>query len=210
MEHKEFFIEELKAEDDGTRTISGFGSVFNNTDLGGDIVLPGAFTRSLKSRNPSMLWQHDSGQIPGVWTKAEEQAKGLYLEGTFADTPLGNEAYTLAKMKALTGLSIGFSTKKYEIDQSKGTRKLLDLDLYEVSLVTFPMNEKATITRVKSMPGTLREFEEFLREAGYNRDDATTIALRGYKALNPEREAGADEQQAVAEILGDFVSKFKQ
>jgi hypothetical protein len=90
----------------------------------------------------------------------EETKKGLRLKGRILPTQAGNDAYTLAKAGALTGLSIGFSTKKYEIDEKKKVRKLTELELYEVSLVTFPANEKATITNVKSRPDTIRAFEE--------------------------------------------------
>ncbi|QDV34918.1 HK97 family phage prohead protease [Tautonia plasticadhaerens] len=207
-EFKSFELIELKA-DDSSRKVCGYGSVFGNTDSYGDIVMPGAFLRSMKDRQPAMLWQHRSDMIPGVWDVYEERTRGLYLEGTFANTPLGEEAYQLAKMKAMKGLSIGYSTKKYEVDQANGTRKLLDLELWEVSLVTFPANEKANITRVKSKPETIRQFEDFLREAGgYSRDDATTIALRGFKALNPEREAEEEEHKELAELFGRFTQQL--
>ena len=209
MEHKEFLIEELKAEDD-TRSIEGFGAVFNNVDNGGDIVMPGAFTRTLKKTKPVMLWQHDTRMPIGTWDEMEETEKGLFMKGTILDTSLGLDVYKLVKAKAVKGLSIGYTTKKYEIDQAKGTRKLLDLDLYEVSPVTFPMNDRATITRVKSAHGNERDFEDFLREAGYSRDAAKIITARGFKALSGQREAEAEEHHELAELLGQFASRFSQ
>lgn len=210
IETKHFAFEELKADDEA-RTIKGFGSVFGNTDSYGDIVMPGAFAKSITGRKPAMLWQHKSDMIPGVWDVIEEQKKGLYLEGTFADTPLGNEAYTLAKMGALTGLSIGFSTKRYEIDEAKKVRKLTELELYEVSLVTFPANERATITAVKSRPQTLRAFEEYLREGGFSQRDATTVALHGFKALTTQGEPDEEvvAQLAAADRLAALLTQFK-
>ena len=208
LETKRFAIEELKFEDD-TRTVSGFGSVFGNTDSYGDVVLPGAFAESLKARKPAMLWQHRTDMIPGVWTAAEERKRGLYLEGAFADTPLGHEAYTLAKMGAVTGLSIGFSTKKYSVDPKKNTRQLEEVDLYEVSLVTFPANEKATITNVKSRPETLRQFEDFLREAGFSREDATTVALRGFKALSGPGEPDEEVTHAALRAITHATNMLK-
>lgn len=207
MDFKSFQIEELKASDaDGTRTIEGFGSVFGNVDSYGDIVMPGAFMESLKTRKPAMLWQHRSDMPIGVWDEMEETKKGLKLKGRILSTQLGNDAYTLAKEGALNGLSIGFSTKKYEIDEKKKVRKLTELELWEVSLVTFPANDKATITNVKSRPQTLREFEEFLREAGlFSREEATTIALRGFKALATQGEP--DEE---VETLRDIAAMFNQ
>lgn len=201
METKHFAIEELEVKEDGeSRTVEGFASVFNNVDGGKDIVMPGAFTRTLKGiKSVPMLWQHDRHQPIGVWSEFEQNEKGLRVKGTIIDTALGLDAYKLAKAGALKGMSIGYSTKKYEIDATKGVRKLLDVDLGEISLVTFPMNEKATITRVKSQaPVTIREFEECLREVGFSQKDATTIALRGFKALSDQGEP--DEEVAKAAL----------
>lgn len=211
LEYKSFAIEELKA-DDAARTVEGFGSTFGNTDSYGDIVVPGAFAKSIASRKPAMLWQHRSDQPIGVWDELEETKKGLRLKGRILPTQLGNDAYTLAKEGALTGLSIGFNTKKYEIDEGKKVRKLTEVELFEVSLVTFPANEKATITTVKSRPQTLREFETFLREAGqFSREDATTVALRGFKALStpgePDEEVNA--HPASAEQLAALLTRFQ-
>ena len=150
MEYKSFALEELKADDD-TRRISGFGSVFGNTDSQGDIVMPGAFAKSIARRKPVMLWQHDTAQPLGVWDTAEERAKGLYLDGPIGTKGICEYAYEQAKMGSVTGLSIGFSTTKYSIDATKGVRKLEEVELYEVSLVTFPANAKATITGVKAV-----------------------------------------------------------
>lgn len=205
---------EIKADEE-SRTIEGWASVFNNEDKGRDIVLPGAFLKSLSRRKASdkvpMLWQHDIREPIGVWHELREIDKGLYGKGEIVDTARGMDAYKLLKAGAIKGLSIGYSTKQYEIDQKKGVRKLIELDLGEVSLVTAPMNEQAVVTRVKSQPATLREFEDFLREAGFSRDDATTVALRGFKALNPGREAEADEQPELDELkklFGDFTKQL--
>ena len=207
MQHKSFLIEELKLNEE-SRTIEGYGSVFNNVDSYGDIVLPGAFVKSITKRKPAMLWQHNSSQPIGVWDELEETSKGLRVKGRILDTTLGEDAYKLLKAGAVTGLSIGYSTKKYEIDQGKNVRKLMELDLYEISPVTFPANEKATITRVKSAHETERDFEDFLREAGYSRDAAKIITARGFKALSGQREAESDELQHLAEAMDRFASSL--
>jgi uncharacterized protein len=103
MEYKSFAIEELKALDDEARTIEGYGSIFGNVDSYGDIVMPGAFAKSIKKRKPAMLWQHNSNQPIGVWDEIEETDKGLRLKGRIIDTSLGDDAYKLAKAGALTG-----------------------------------------------------------------------------------------------------------
>ena len=203
-----FALTEVKAEDD-TRTVEGFGSVFNNVDSYDDIVMPGAFAKSIAKRKPVMLWQHNSDQPIGVWDEMEERPKGLYVKGRILDTALGADAYKLVKAGAISGLSIGYSAKKWETDAEKGIRKLTEVELYEISMVTFPANEKAQITRVKAAHDNERDFEDFLREAGYSRDAAKIITARGFKALGGQREAEAEEQhEKVAELLGQFATRF--
>jgi len=165
---------DVKAADD--RYLEGHGSVFGNVDLGADIMVPGAFKRSLsvhKSEGsmPAMLWQHQSDQIPGVWVSASEDETGLALKGEFADTQLGREAKVLAKMRAFRGLSIGGMITDFDFDK-KGNRLIKEFDLWEVSLVTFPMNPKATIEAIKSMYTDPRAFEKHLREVGVSKTDA--------------------------------------
>ncbi len=195
-----FSLTDVKAED-GTRTIEGFASVFNNVDSYSDIVVPGAFTKTIKGRKPVMLWQHDSDEPIGVWDEVEEQKKGLYVKGRILETSMGNDAYTLVKAGAITGMSIGYAAKKWEIDADKGVRKLTEVDLYEVSLVTFPANEKAQITRVKSEDGafmTERDFEEFLRDVGrLSQKEAKVVVSDGYKALLKHRDGGAESLKQI-------------
>jgi len=198
LETQHFEIEELKADDEA-RTVEGFAAVFNNVDNGKDIILPGAFTKMLKKSKPVMLWQHRTDMPIGVWDELEETDKGLFVKGTIIDTALGNDVHKLIKGKAVKGLSIGYSTKKYEIDQTKGVRKLMELDLFEVSPVTFPMNDKATITRVRSLESVQfeqlhehkRTVEAALRDAGASDQLATYVA-----SLIPKpapRDAGGAE-----------------
>lgn len=208
LKHLAFDLE-LKADDD-TRTVEGYASVFNNLDNGYDIVLPGAFLKSLKKKSSvPMLWQHDRGQPVGVWDEMEEREKGLFVKGTILDTALGTDAYKLVKAGAVKGMSIGYSPKKYEIDQKTGVRQLKELDLFEVSLVTFPMNEKAQITRVKSDGQfmTEREFEEFLQDVGeLSQKEAKIVVSDGYKALLKHRDGGAEE---LNETLAKAINALK-
>jgi uncharacterized protein len=208
MKRLAFSFEEIKADDD-TRTIEGFASVFNNIDSYSDIVMPGAFAKTLARRKKPvpMLWQHDSREVIGKWDELEEREKGLFVKGKIIDTQTGLDAYKLVKEGAVSGMSIGYGTEKYEIDNDKGTRKLLEVKLYEVSLVTFPANERAQVTGVKSRPHTIREFEDFLREAGFSREDATTVALRGFKSLSTQGEP--DQEVQTLRDLRDVLTNFR-
>ncbi len=177
--------------DAAARTIEGYASVFGNVDRTNDIIMPGAFVESLAGRMPKMLYQHDSDDLIGVWDEAREDSRGLYVKGRLANTDCGNEAYELAKMGALDAMSIGYSPLEFEYDE-KGIRKLNKVELWEVSLVTFPANESARLTGVKSHNNE-REFEGFLRDAGYSREAAKIITAHGFKALSGQRDAEAVE-----------------
>ncbi len=194
---------EVKAEGEA-RVIEGYGAVFGNLDNGGDIILPGAFSESLTRRMPKMLYQHWSEKLIGKWDSASEDAKGLYVKGVLAKTPLADEAYELAKMGALDGMSIGYSPNDYEHDD-KGIRKLKKVELWEVSLVTFPMNESARLTGVKGHDNE-REFEGFLRDAGYSREAAKIITARGFKALSGQRDA---EAEALVSTIDNAINILK-
>jgi HK97 family phage prohead protease len=167
---------------EATRRISGYASVFGNVDSYGDVVLAGAF-KGCGSRKPKMLYQHKSSDVIGVWDVMREDSKGLYVEGIIANTPLGEEVYTLAKMGALDSLSIGYNVIDSEYD-SKGIRLLKNIDLWEVSVVTFPANDQATLTSVKSLEGVAFEnlhnhkdkIEAALRDAGASIKAAKYVA----------------------------------
>lgn len=188
--------------DDGTFT--GYASKFGVIDSYRDIVAPGAFKSSLEARpahRVKMLWQHDASQPIGVWDTMGEDKQGLVATGRLAlDTVKGREAYSLMKMGAVDGLSIGFITKTEEMDRQSGIRTLKSVNLMEVSLVTFPANAEATITNVKGSDMTEREFERALRDAGFSVSEAKTIVAHGFKALKRERDAAGGDQ-AAGELL---------
>jgi len=206
IETKHFALNDLEVKEDGdARTIEGWASVYDYTDSQKDVVVRGAFSKSLKGGKPAMLWQHRQDSPIGVWDAAEETDKGLLVRGRILDTATGNDAYKLAKAGAVKGLSIGYTPKRQEFDRDKGTRKLLEVELHEVSLVTFPANDRAKVTRVKDAHGNEREFEEFLREAGYSREAAKIITAKGFKALSGQREAEGD-----AHTLREIARLFNQ
>jgi HK97 family phage prohead protease len=217
LKHLNFALNEFKADDD-TRTIEGWASIYDYTDSQKDIVVRGAFAKSLKSSKPAMLWQHRMDCPIGVWDVAEETDRGLLVRGRILDTVAGNDAYKLAKAGAVKGLSIGYTPKRQEFDRDKGTRKLLEVELHEVSLVTFPANDRAKLTRVKSQddaPMTEREFEEFLRDVGeLSQKEAKIVVSGGYRALLKHWDGGADEPQeelphVVPAKLCELLNQFK-
>lgn len=132
---------------------TGYAAVFGNEDLGKDVLMPGAFTKSLGSRPAAkvkMLFQHDPAEPIGIWTDLTEDAKGLRAKGQLIlDTTKGREVHALMRAGALDGLSIGFRTLKDRFDRAKGIRYVEEVDLPEVSVVTFPMNPRATVSSVK-------------------------------------------------------------
>ena len=176
---------EIKAVNaDGT--VEGYGSVFGVRDNYDDVIAKGAFTQSLKDHKaagtmPAMLWQHDADKPIGVWTEMVEDEKGLRIKGQLAmETVKGKEAHALLKMGALNGLSIGFMSKEWSYDRETEVRTLTAIDLWEVSLVTFPANEKARVTNVKSADemATPKDAEKALRDAGFSKSDATAFVSR--------------------------------
>ncbi len=191
MERKSFTFE-VKV-DTATRRVTGYGAIFGNKDSYNDIIMPGAFAKSIGKRQVKMLYQHDCDDLLGFWDVVREDAKGLYVEGTIAKTSLGNDVYELATMGALNSMSIGYNVDLCEYDGG-GTRLLKEIDLWEVSLVTFPANELATVTGVKSAPANERDFEKFLRDEGkFSREAAKIITAHGFKALSGQRDAEAKE-----------------
>lgn len=181
---------EVKSIDENG-VFTGYASVFGNIDAWDDVVMPGAFTDSLARRKPAMLWQHDTGQPIGVWRSMNEDGKGLLGVGELLieGVPRAREAYALLKAEALNGLSIGYVPVDYGFTKRDGkeVRELKVIDLWEVSLVTFPANDAARVTGVKGIGDleTVRDVEEYLRDAGLTRSEAKglisqvkTVSLR--------------------------------
>ncbi len=141
-------------EDDGT--FSGYASVFDCIDFHNEQVMPGAFKNSLekwhiKNELPKMLWQHDGRQPVGKWLEIYEDAIGLFVKGKLLiDTSAGLvDAYKLLKHKVVDGLSIGFSMEK-ATPAKNGHQLIHEVDLHEISLVTFAANPKAKVSWIKN------------------------------------------------------------
>ena len=134
-------------------TFEGYASVFNNIDSQRDRVHPGAFKATIRNREApiQLLWQHQWESPIGVITSVFEDARGLYIKGKLLlEVAQAREAYALLKAGVVRGLSIGYSVARSRRNPDSGVRELLDLNLWEVSLVTMPANEAAQVTVVKS------------------------------------------------------------
>lgn len=154
MEKKFLDIEnlQLKENANGKKEISGYASIFNNVDSYGDIVSQGAFSKTLKNKQKQvkLLFNHDKNFVIGVIKFIEQDEKGLFFIAELLDgVQLAEEVYIMLKNQALNGVSIGYYVEDYEKNK-KGNKILKTIDLLEISIVTFPANEKATIEQVKS------------------------------------------------------------
>lgn len=217
METKDFSLEIKTLSDEGV--IEGYASTFGNVDKGGDKVMPGAFVESLAKarqtgRTVKMLWNHDPSQPIGVWDDLAEDAKGLRGKGRLVmDVPKARETLALMRAGAVGGLSIGYITKSSEPDGNY--RLLKTVDLYEVSPVTFPMNERAKITSVKSegcedlieklSAGdrlTEREFERLVKGLGLSNSQAERAARVHLKGQGEPANANDEAARFWAAMRG--------
>jgi len=189
---KDFTFDVKSVTDAGT--IEGYASVFGVMDSEGDVVAAGAFSRTIKAwaakgRPVPVLWQHDAFQPIGVTDSIEEDEKGLRVRATLlsADVVKAREAHALAKANALGGLSIGFSVPNLAsdgqpatfYDEEQNARVFREVKLWEYSLVTFPANEDAVITSVKTAeaPEWVAELTDAVRELRAVLDQRESVTL---------------------------------
>lgn len=181
--------------------IEGYGAIFGSVDQGGDVIVKGAFDKTLAGRVApvAMLKHHDPQQIVGTWSDIKADKTGLRCKGQLlTTTDCGEEALEEVKAGALSGLSIGYRTVKSEAGPN-GTRLLTELELWEISLVTFPMHERARIDSLKAADLTERDFERKLtQDAGFSRSVARALMAGGMKAVQAaKRDAGAETDALV-------------
>ena len=189
---------------------TGLASVFGNLDRFNDVVEKGAFRKTLAAAKrsgqlPRLLWQHRTDQPIGTFTSMVEPEKGLVVEGKFTKgVQAADEARRLLRDGALSGLSIGFAVRKNgaTVDRKTGQRRLHDLDLMEVSIVTFPANSEATVSAVKSADPKF--VERILRDAGLSRRDAKGVVARGVNTVTAQRDA---DDEAVLSMVSDLKSQ---
>ena len=185
---------EIKAIQDEDGIFEGYGSVFGNTDADGDVMETGAFTKSLLKHQanhtqPALLWMHDPTHPVGRYLEVREDTRGLYVKGQLIlESSQGRDAYALLKGGAINGLSIGYVPKEWELNKAHKTRQLKEVELWEVSLVTFPANTLARIMAVKSKfaAGEIPSFSEMERflsqECGMSLKESQLLLKSGYDA----------------------------
>lgn len=202
----------LAPPDSATMEFTGYGAIFNNEDSYGDVIEPGAFNQYLTDLKsgaqqwPAMLLNHGGWGVTatdmmpiGSWLDLEEDGKGLKVKGQLADTQTARDTYALMKMEprpAITGLSIGYFAREFVMGNKPKDpyRRLTRIDLLEISPVTFPANDKAKISGVKSLENyTEREFEKLLRDSGLSRKEAKIVISQGFRALKTQRDADNNE-----------------
>lgn len=202
-----------------TGVIEGYASLFNVVDSGGDIVAPGAYRANLErlaaeDRKIKMLWQHDTNAPIGIWDDVREDDKGLYVKGrVIQDVTKGREALKLIEAGAVDGLSIGYRTINAHKDEN-GRRILQKVELWEVSIVTFPMLPSATIASKTDVPKeiverlkagdrlTEREFEKLAKGVGLSNSQAERAARIHLKGQGEPVGAATEAEEFFAALLG--------
>ncbi len=216
MNHINCAAEFKFAPDAAPGSIEGYGSTFGNIDLGGDMIVAGAFKESLRTWKkdkalPMMLYRHArtmSDLMPlGLWTEMEEDDKGLKVKGIVAtETSLGRDVYALAKMGAIKGFSIGYQVTSpaiYGTKPGEPRRTIKRAHLVEVSIVPDPMNPLARIMDVKSANNP-RYLEQVLRDAGCSKSEAVALLASGFKAAFPRSDSVAGDS------MGDLLASLRR
>jgi len=217
VEFKSFRFKADNITEDGIFT--GYASTFNEKDLGGDIVVPGAFDQWLglwKSgtvATPPILDNHDANKVLGVYQEFAPDDKGLWVKGALnMETVAGNEKRALMKQGAITGMSIGYSIYPggIQYDAKQEAYLLTNIELWEVSLATFPMNTSARVGTVKNMlerecRPTIRDIERTLRENGFSGSMAKAVAKIANERLelaqlDQHRDGAADDEAKQIEL----------
>lgn len=151
-------VDASRSRTDHDGRFQGYASVFGAMDLGRDVVMPGAFRDSITHRGPrgvKLLWQHDPGQPVGIFTQMSEDRYGLFVEGLLdLKNPKAQQLHRMIERGTLDGLSIGFRTQIERRESATGLRRLDKIDLWEISLVTFPLLPQARLTELKTITGT--------------------------------------------------------
>jgi HK97 family phage prohead protease len=212
MQHHNFSLKVKSVDDSGKFT--GIGAVYGNVDLGGDKILPGAFSRTLAgSKQFPLLWQHNPSDPIGS-VKVTDSPVGLQVEGQLLlSDPTAQKAYSFLKAGIIKGLSIGFETVKASfVDE---VRELSELKLWELSVVTFPMNQEAMVTGVKAMSDDARAGHFKAIDTHRKAIDRHQRGIREslkclFDGLDDEDQSNADGESDEMEGMSMLVSELKE
>ncbi len=215
METKNISLE-IKQEDlnEEKKIFIAYASTFGNKDFDGDVILKGAFLSSIKKfkdskgKVPKLAFQHDTSRLPGKILDLKEDDLGLLMEAQFIDTQEGRDRLVEVKEGVITDVSIGFNI----LDSEQGEklprptffgrtheRIIKEVELFEVSLVSFPANPKAEIISMKSREEKKRYLENFLRSLGAGREKAKTVCSDVFKQLSLANEEDSSMRDALEE-----------
>lgn len=210
-----FKIKAMK-QDDNFFYFTGYASTFGNVDLGGDIVVKGAFSTSLMLRMPKLIEQHEVKKPLGILISAVEDEFGLLVEGKMPKNHTrANDMIIMMEMGAIDSMSIGYRIKDYEMKDDIMFLKVVDL--WEVSLVTFAMQPAARVVAMKDKDGnksieeifegikSLKELEEYLKEKGLSQTErkiliSKTKQLIGLRDGDPHRDDGDRAEKLLNEV----------
>lgn len=185
--------------------IEGYAAVFNTPDLNGDVIAPGAFSKTLRAAAPvRMLYQHAAETPIGRWTAFRQDAYGLFVAGEILlSSPRAREVHALLEGRAIDGLSIGYQTRRAQ--KIKGGRRITEAELWEVSVVTFPMAPKARITRVgRARPEhDVQDYADAFTRSVRANPPTPAARTEGRASGSPPPEPGA---RAFAETLRNATS----
>ncbi|HCR3770512.1 TPA: HK97 family phage prohead protease [Proteus mirabilis] len=194
---------EIKFTGDGTQGIfEGYAAVFSNTDSDGDIILPGAFKSVLanQKRKVAMFYNHRAWELPvGKWDHMEEDSKGLLVRGQLTPGHSGAQDLKAAmKHGTVEGMSVGFCCVREDFDVTSSGRIFKNISmLREISICTFPANEQAQVSSLKSVDGlsTIRDVEDWLRESvGLSKSEAVGFISRFKSAIRSESDGTQKSQ----------------
>lgn len=181
--------EEGESKDGLLGSFKAIASTFKNIDVFGDVIQEGAFDNALAKaektdKMPKLFKQHFSSDIPGIIKSMKVDKQGLKIQGNFIDTTLGRDTRVEVKTKAIGDMSIGFITKDFDEPEGGGKvrRIIKDVDLIEVSFVTFPANPKANVISAKGSPQNERDMEKLLRQMGFSQTEAKRFIVEGFKS----------------------------
>jgi len=199
---------ELEKYDEETGVFSGYGAVFGNVDAGGDVIEPGAFTKTIAEgwERVKILVLHNDCWLPvGKPLELREDSHGLYIKGKVSDTAMGRDVKVLLADGVLNELSIGYDPIVFDYDSESGVRHLRELKLWEVSIVTWAMNPEATITGYKALEAAERARQMALDAATETKEGRKISAAR-LKSLKEASASMKSASKALDALIADLES----